>query len=127
LKHQDPTRARPVIASVTGVNAGLVVAEPTMSGIHDLKRALQLLRHFGVPPFVCVNMHDINRDNADKIVSFCRENSIEVVGKIPFNPAATEAMVNRRPVIEYAPESDIAKEIEAMWKRIFSASKSQSS
>ena len=98
-----------------------------MSGIHDLKRALQLLRHFGVPPFVCVNIHDINRDNADKIVSFFRENSIEVVGKIPFNPAATEAMVNRRPVIEYAPESDIAKEIEAMWKRIFSASKSQSS
>ena len=117
----------PVIASATGVDAGLVVTEPTMSGIHDLERALQLLRHFGVPPSVCVNMYDINRDNADKIVSFCRENSIEVVGKIPFNPAATKAMVNRKPVIEYAPESDIAKEIEAMWKRIFSALKFRSS
>ncbi len=113
----------PVIASVTGVDAGLVVAEPTMSGIHDLKRALQLLRHFNVTPFVCVNMHDINRDNADKIASFCRENSIEAVGKIPFNPVVTEAMVNGKSIVEYAPESDVAKEITKMWKKILSGLK----
>jgi MinD superfamily P-loop ATPase len=111
----------PVIASVTGVDAGLVVTEPTMSGIHDLERALQLLKHFGVPPFVCVNMYDINRDNADRIVSFCRENSIEVVGKIPFNPVVTEAMVNGKSIVEFAPESDVAIEIEKMWKKILSA------
>ena len=112
-----------VIASVTGADAGLVVAEPTMSGIHDLERALQLLRHFRIPPYVCVNMHDINRDNADKIVSFCRENSIEVVGRIPFNPVVTEAMVNGKPVAKYAPESDVAKETAKMWKKILSALK----
>jgi len=111
----------PVIASVTGVDAGLVVTEPTMSGIHDLERALQLLKHFGVPPLVCVNMYDINRDNAYRIVSFCRENSIEVVGKIPFNPVVTEAMVNGKSIVEFALESDVAIEIEKMWKKILSA------
>jgi len=111
----------PVIASVTGVNAGLVVTEPTMAGIHDLERALQLLRHFNVPPFVCVNMYDINKDNADKIVNFCKENGIEVVGKIPFNPVVTKAMVNGKPIVEYAFESDVAKEIEKMWEKILSA------
>jgi len=111
----------PVIASVTGVNAGLVVTEPTVAGIHDLERALQLLRHFNVPPFVCVNMYDINEDNANKIVSFCRENSIEVVGKISFNPMVTVAMVNGKSMVEYAPESDVAKEIEKMWETILSA------
>ena len=111
----------PVIASVTGVNAGLVVTEPTMAGIHDLERALQLLRHFNVSPFVCVNIYDINKDNANKIVSFCEENGIEVVGKIPFNPVVTEAMVNGKPVVEYAFESDVAKEVGRMWKRILSA------
>jgi len=111
----------PVIASVTGVDAGLVVTEPTMSGIHDLERALQLLKHFGVSPLVCVNMYDINRDNADRIMSFCRENSIEVVGKIPFNPVVTEAMVNGKSIVEFAPESDVAIEIEKMWKKILSA------
>ncbi len=113
----------PVIASVTGIDAGLVVTEPTMSGIHDLERALQLLRHFSVPPFVCVNMYDINEDNARKIVDFCEESKIEVVGKIPFNPIVTEAMVNGKPIVEHASESDVAKETEKMWKNIVSALK----
>jgi len=111
----------PVIASVTGVTAGLVVTEPTMAGIHDLERALQLLRHFKVPPLVCVNMCDINKDNTDNIVNFCRENRIEVVGKLPFNALVTEAMVNGKPVVEYAHENDVAKEMKKMWERILSA------
>jgi MinD superfamily P-loop ATPase len=108
----------PVIASVTGVDAGLVVAEPTISGIHDLKRALELLAHFDVLPFVCVNMYDINKDNTEKIESFCKENSVEVVGKIPFSPKVTEAMVDGKTIIEYSPRSAVAKEIEAVWEKI---------
>ena len=108
----------PVIASVTGVDAGLVVTEPTMSGIHDLKRALQLLKHFNVQPFVCVNTYDINKDNAEKIESFCKENGIDVIGKIPFNPIVTEAMVNGKTIIEYSPRSAVAKEIEGIWEKL---------
>jgi len=107
----------PVIASVTGVDVGLVVTEPTMSGIHDLQRALQLIEHFSVTPLVCVNMYDINKDNTEKILRFCKENSIEVVGRIPFNLKVTEAMVNGKTIMEYAPESNVAKEIENVWKR----------
>ena len=106
----------PVIASVSGVDVGLVITEPTMSGIHDLQRALQLLAHFHVTPFVCVNMYDINKDNTEKISSFCKENSIQVVGRIPFNRKVTEAMVNGKTIMEYAPESDVSKEIENIWK-----------
>jgi MinD superfamily P-loop ATPase len=106
----------PVIASVTGVDVGLVVTEPTLSGIHDLERALQLLAHFSVAPLVCVNMHDINLDNTEKILRFCEENSIEVVGRIPFNPKVTEAMVNGKTIVEYAPECDVTKEIGNIWK-----------
>jgi MinD superfamily P-loop ATPase len=108
----------PVIASVTGVDAGLVVTEPTMSGIHDLKRALQLLEHFNVQPFVCVNTYDINKDNTEKIESFCKENGIDVIGKIPFNPIVTEAMVNGKTIIEYSPRSAVAKEIEGIWEKL---------
>jgi MinD superfamily P-loop ATPase len=110
----------PAIASVTGVDAGLVVTEPTLSGIHDLERAIQLLRHFNVRPFVCVNMYDINADNTDRILKFCEKNDVEVVGKIPFNPVVTKAMVNGKAVIEYSPESDVAKEIVDMWRRLCS-------
>ncbi len=113
----------PVIASVTGVDAGLIVTEPTMSGIHDLERALQLLTHFNVHPFVCINMYDINKDNTEKIEGFCKEKGVEVVGKISFNPIVTEAMVNGKPVVEYAPKSDAAEEIRNTWKSILLAIK----
>ena len=106
----------PVIASVTGVDVGLVVTEPTMSGIHDLQRTLQLIKHFNVKPIVCVNMYDINKDNTEKIFRFCEENNIKVVGRIPFDTKVTEAMVNGETIIEYAPESDVSKEIEKIWK-----------
>jgi len=110
----------PVIASVTGVDAGLVITEPTMSGIHDLERALKLLAHFDVLPLACVNMYDINVDNTEKIACFCKENGVEVVGKIPFNTVVTEAMVNGKTVVEYSPKSDVAKEIENTWKKVCS-------
>lgn len=108
----------PVIASITGVDAGLVVTEPTLSGIHDLERVLQLLDHFNVAPFVCVNMFDINMDNTEKILSFCRENGVEFVGRIPFSPKVTEAMINGMTILEYSPRSAVAVEIKNMWEKI---------
>jgi MinD superfamily P-loop ATPase len=108
----------PVIASITGVDAGLVVTEPTLSGIHDLERVLQLLDHFDVDPFVCVNMFDINMDNTEKILRFCNENSVEVVGRVPFSPKVTEAMVNGKTIVEYFPRSAVAQEIVSMWQKI---------
>jgi MinD superfamily P-loop ATPase len=111
----------PVIASITGVDAALVVTEPTLSGIHDLERVLQLLGHFDVTPFVCVNMHDINVGNTERIVGFCRENSVEVVGRIPFSRKVTEAMVNGKAIVEYAPRSVVAEEIVAAWQKVSTA------
>jgi MinD superfamily P-loop ATPase len=111
----------PVIASVAGVNVGLVVAEPTMSGIHDLERALQLLNHFNVPPFVCINMYDINRKNAERIVKFCEKNKVEVSGEIPFDPNVTEAMVAGKTIIEYSHKNIVSQKIETVWKTVLSA------
>jgi len=109
----------PVIASVTGADAALVVTEPTLSGIHDLQRVLKLLDHFNVVPFVCINMYDVNVSNTNKILSFCKENGAEVVGIIPFSPEVTRAMVNGKTIVEYTPESAVAQEIKKMWNKLF--------
>lgn len=108
----------PVIASITGVDAGLVVTEPTLSGIHDLERVLQLLNHFNVTPFVCINMYDINVDNSEQISRFCSENNVEVIGRIPFSPEVTEAMTNGKTIVEYSPRSIVAREIVSTWEKI---------
>jgi MinD superfamily P-loop ATPase len=110
----------PAISSVVDVDIGLIITEPTISGFHDLKRVLLLLKHFDIPSLVCINMYDINYNNTDKIVEFCRENDIEVIGRIPFNPEVTKAMIDGKTIVEYSPESDAAKEIERIWGRILS-------
>jgi len=105
----------PVIASLSGVDEAVVVVEPTLSGIHDLKRALMLLDHFKIKPLVCINKHDINPQNTGEIKGFCSENSIELVGAIPFDGAVTKAMVAGLPVVEYAPESPASRAIKDTW------------
>ena len=113
----------PVIASVTGVDAGLVVTEPTMSGIHDLDRALRLLNHFGTSPLVCVNSYDINRKNTEKIVKYCKKNKIEVAGKIPFDSIVTKAMVAGKTIVEHSPENTVSHNIKATWENVLSSFK----
>jgi len=108
----------PVIASITGVDAALVVTEPTMSGIHDLERVLKLLDHFNVVAFVCINMYDVNVANTKKILSFCEENKTEVVGTIPFSPEVTQAMVIGKTIVEYSPRSGVSEEIRSMWSKL---------
>jgi MinD superfamily P-loop ATPase len=107
----------PVIASVGGVDVGLIVVEPTLSGIHDMERAQGLLNHFKIPSLVCVNKYDLNEENTSRIEEFCSSNGVKVVGKIPFDPVVTEAMVAGKPVIKYSPESSVSKAIEELWKQ----------
>lgn len=105
----------PAIASLSNVEASLIVVEPTLSGIHDLKRALELLRHFEVEPMVCVNKYDLNTDNTDEITGYCEENDIAMVGCVPFDPEVTKAMVQGMPVVEYRPESPASAAIVKAW------------
>lgn len=107
----------PVIASVGGVDVGLIVVEPTLSGIHDMERALSLLGHFKVPALVCINKYDLNEENTSRIVEFCGSSGVEVVGKIPFDQIVTEAMVAGKPVVEFAPESRVSSAIREMLER----------
>ena len=107
----------PVIAAVGGVDRGLIVVEPSLSGIHDMERALGLLIHFKIPSLVCVNKYDINEENTDRIVEFCRSNGVEVVGKIPFDLLVTEAMVAGKSIVEYSPKSRVSEAIAELWKR----------
>jgi MinD superfamily P-loop ATPase len=106
----------PVIASVGGVDIGLIVVEPTLSGIHDMGRAFGLLSHFKIPALVCVNKYDLNEENTGRVAAFCKSNGVEVVGKIPFDQIVTEAMVAGKPIVEYSPESRVSQAIKEMWQ-----------
>ena len=108
----------PVISSITGANAVLVVTEPTLSGRHDLERVVSLAAgHFQIPTFVCVNKYDLNEEMTDQIENFCHEMNINFVGKIPYDTIVTDAMVQAKTIIEFS-DGVISKEINKMWARI---------
>ncbi len=107
----------PVIASIADIDASIVVVEPTLSGIHDLKRAIQLLDHFEVKPLVVINKYDINDENSEELEKYCSENDLPLLGKIPFDPSVTEAMVQGVPIVEYDPDTLASKAIKVAWKK----------
>jgi len=107
----------PVIASLTGVDLALIVTEPTLSGLHDLERILDVTRHFGIGSIVCINKYDINEENSRRITDFCRQRGIEVVGNIPYDSVVTEAMVAGKPVVEFS-EGRVSDAIKNVWEGI---------
>jgi MinD superfamily P-loop ATPase len=104
----------PVISSLSGANLALLVTEPTLTGIHDLKRVIEVCHHFGVPALVCINKFDINQENSNWIENYCRSHGIRIAGHIGFDKKITEAMVQGMPVVEYAGDG-ISQQIEDLW------------
>ncbi|MBC7234535.1 MAG: ATP-binding protein [Chloroflexi bacterium] len=104
----------PVIAAVVGVDLALMVAEPTLSGVHDLQRALQVVEHFGVRAAVCINKSDINPQLAAEIHRFCAWQGIPVLAEIPYDEIVLEAMRRELAVTEL-PHNPVSAPIQALW------------
>ena len=102
----------PVIASISGVDMTLVVAEPSISGISDMKRILETAKKFNVETAVCVNKYDTNEKNTKMIEAFCREHQIHFFGKIPYDPEAVKAINNVQSIAEVdCPAGTAVKEV----------------
>lgn len=74
----------PVIASVSNVKVALIVTEPTLTGIFDFKRLINLLKRFDIKIFVIINKFDINLSLAKRIEECGNNYSIQVIEKIPY-------------------------------------------
>ncbi len=108
----------PVIASIGQANAILIVAEPTVSGIHDMERVAKLAAHFKIPAMVCINKHDLNPEQSTTIEGLARTHQIEFMGKVPFDPEFTQAMIQGKSVMETAPDSQAAAAVKQIWDRV---------
>jgi MinD superfamily P-loop ATPase len=104
----------PVISSLSGASLALLVTEPTLSGMHDLERVLEVCHHFGVLALVCINKYDINEDNTRQIENSCSAQDIVVAAKIPFDNVVTEALTRGLPVAEYS-GGRVSQAIKTLW------------
>jgi len=108
----------PVIASIGHANAVLIVTEPTVSGIHDMERVAQLAAHFKIAAMVCINKYDLNPDQARAIETIARKRNLDLVGKIPFDPAFTEAMIQGKSIVETHKNSQAGTAVKEIWEKV---------
>ena len=107
----------PVIASVTGADLALVVTEPTLSGLHDLERVIDLTRHFGIDTLVAINKWDLNAELSAEIESRARLRGVNVAGKVRYDRAVTEAQIRKQAVVEYTGGGATA-DIRQLWSEV---------
>lgn len=107
----------PAIASLGGAALTLIVTEPSLSGIHDLERTIDLADFFDVPAMVCVNKWDINPENTQAIKDICEKRNVPYAGQISYDSTVMLAAALGKPVIEMT--STIVDEIVALWEKVF--------
>jgi MinD superfamily P-loop ATPase len=106
-----------VMASITGVDYALIVTEPTQSGFEDFIRAYELTSHFKIKSFIAINKYDLNLEMSEEIETYCEDQGIKVLGKIPYDSTVNKSNFESKPLVLYN-ESIAGQEIIGLWHRI---------
>ena len=109
-----------VIASITGADTVLIVTEPTLSGLHDLKRVADLARYFRIDTLVCVNKWDLNGDLTSQIEAQADLSGLKRVGNVRYDRAVTEAQIRKLSIVEHA-RNGVSDDIRALWANVRAA------
>lgn len=118
LTDGPPGLACPVIAAIAGATAVMIVTEPTLSGHHDMDRVVELANHFEIPASICVNKYDLNPDMTAVIEQYAKERALPILGRIPFDPIFTKAMVQKQTIVQYDGRSQPAAAVVEIWEKL---------
>jgi len=99
----------PVMAAMTGVDLAVAITEPSVAGIHDLKRIIELTKHFNIQLKVIINKYDLNSQMSSKIAKELENSGIEVIGMIPFSEEILESVKASIPYLKFSKDK-LAKE-----------------
>jgi MinD superfamily P-loop ATPase len=75
-----PGTSCPVIETINVSDYCILVTEPTPFGLHDLKLALDVVRHLNIPFGVVINRDCIGNN---KVETYCKNENIPILLKIP--------------------------------------------
>ena len=113
----SPGTGCPVIASVGGAKAAVIVTEPTVSGLHDLNRILELTEHFKIPAGIVINKADINPQVSEDIKKLVQKRNADILGELPYDTVFVKAQQEGKTVLEYQPDSELSKNVKDIWKK----------
>lgn len=96
-----PGTSCPVITTIQGAEAVLLVTEPTPFGLHDLKLAVEMIRALALPCGVVINRVGIGDD---RVKVYCRQEAIPILAEIPNDRRIAEAYSRGELLIDALPE-----------------------
>ena len=106
----------PVNASLAGSDFIVMVTEATSSGLHDLKRLINLIKIFEFPYGIIINKCDLNEEVTESIKKLAEENSISILGMVPYEQDFIRSLQEGKTVYEYSPK--MREQFKEMWLNI---------
>lgn len=91
----------PVISSLSGSSLAVLVTEPSVSGFHDLKRVVELVKNFRIKAGCIINKQDLNPEMTKQIGQYLEKEKIQLIGSIPYLEDFTKAMTEGKTIIEH--------------------------
>jgi len=107
----------PVVSSLSGANYVILVTEPSVSGIHDLKRVYELVKKFGIKAGCIINKADINNSKTKDIHQFLTDEKIDLIADIPYDENFTKAMVKGKTIVEYD-NGKLKQTLKKSWEKV---------
>ena len=107
----------PVVSSLSGASFVVLVTEPSVSGLHDLKRVYELVRKFKLQAACIINKFDINEKITQEIEAFLGQENILHLVNLPYDEQFTDAMTNGKTIMEYK-ENSLKTMITDSWEKI---------
>lgn len=112
----SPGLGCPVIASLSGARLVVLVTEPTISAIHDLKRVNEVIKNFRIKTVCIINKRDLNTVRSLELENYLKAEGIVHISDIPYDAGIPRAMAAMLTMAETeTPVSDI---IRMTWEKI---------
>ena len=96
-----PGTSCPVIETVGGSDYCILVTEPTPFGLHDLKLAVDVIRHLYIPFGIIINRDGIGDK---KVENYCRKEKIPILMKIPHSEKIAHLYSKGIPFVNEMPD-----------------------
>lgn len=82
LYDAPPGTSCPVVETISDANYVILVAEPTLFGVHDLKLMVRLLKELAIPFGIIINKAGLGDQS---IYHYIEKEGIDLLGEIPFS------------------------------------------
>jgi MinD superfamily P-loop ATPase len=106
-----------VTGSLTDTDLAVVVTEPSLSGMHDMERVVDLAGRLRVPVAAIINKADINPANSATIERYCASLSMPILARLPFDEVVVAANAAQIPLVEYD-DGPVSQGIGQAWRGV---------